>query len=278
MSGFAGVVRTDGAPMDESLAWRLAEQLEFRGPDRTTVRAVGSSAAFCFTFARTGPAPQSCDLPIAVDGEQWLIGDIRLDGRDALRDALGKKEQLLGEPCTDEELALHAWRVHGPEAGNLLLGEFAFGVWEPGRREFSALRDVIGAKPFFYAQAGEVFCFSNTLEALRIVPGIDLRLDEHFVGDFLLQGWCSDLERTVHRGIRRLRPGHLLELREGSVAQRRVAQLPIEEPLHYRRDSDYVEHFQLLLSAAVRERLPYGQAVFYLSGGLDSISVAAVAV
>ena len=278
MSGFAGVVRTDGTPVDESLARRFAEQLEFRGSDHTTVRAVEPAAAFCFTFARTGPAPQSSDLPIAVEGQQWLIGDIRLDGRDALREALSREEQLLEEFCTDEELALHAWRAHRSEAGNLLLGEFAFGVWEPGRRQFSALRDVIGAKPFFYAQAGEVFCFSNTLDALRTVPGIDLRLDEHFVGDFLLQGWCSDLERTVYRGIRRLKPGHLLELRDGCVAQRRVAQLPIEEPLHYRRDSEYVEHFQSLLGAAVRERLPSGPVAFYLSGGLDSTSVAAVAV
>lgn len=278
MSGFAGVISTDGAPVDENLVRRLAEQLEFRGPDRTTVRAVDRTAAFCFAFAKTGPAPQSGTLPITVDGQQWLIGDIRVDGRDALRQALSRKEHLLGESSTDEELALHAWRVHRCEAGSVLLGEYSFGVWEPGRRQFSALRDVIGAKPFFYAQVRRVFYFSNTLDVLRIAPGADLHLDEHFIGDFLLQGWCSDLERTVYRGIRRLKPGHLLELRDGKVAQRRVAQLPIQDPLHYRRDSDYVEQFRALLNAAVRERLPHGKAAFYMSGGLDSTSVAVVAV
>src|SRR5262249_47926127 len=154
-----------------------------------------------------------------IDGQAWMIGDVRLDGRDTLFNNLnhGKSQPEL---LTDEELVLRAWCDRQQDLGELLLGEFAFGVWEAGRRQFSGLRDLIGAKPFFYARAGDTFCFSNTLDALRVVPGVDLRLDETFVADFLLCGWCADLERTAYRGIQRLKPGHLLEFRKGEATQR----------------------------------------------------------
>jgi asparagine synthase (glutamine-hydrolysing) len=278
VSGFAGVINADGTPVDEGIVRSLAEHLKFRGPDGTTVRPIGS-AAFCFTLARTGPAPQSEHLPITLDGGHWLIGDVRLDGRDAVLDLLNQRQERepISEAQTDEELVLRVWRDHGPNLGEVLLGEYAFGVWEPERSQFSAIRDVIGAKPFFYAQTGNAFCFSNTLDALRTVPGVDLRLDEHFVGDFLLQGWCPDLERTVYRGIRRLKPGHALEYRDGRVTSRRFVALPIQDALCYRHGNEYVEHFRALLSNAVRERLPSGKAAFFMSGGLDSTSVAAMA-
>ena len=277
MSGFAGVISAGGAPVDEDLVGRMAKRLEFRGPDGTAVRMIGPNAGFCSTFARTGPAPQSSELPITIDGQQWLLGDIRLDGRDALLDTLDRAGKPATSSATDEELALRAWRVRR-DAGEQLFGDYAFGVWEPANRRLSAIRDVIGTKPFFYARAGSTFCFSNTLDALRIVPGVDLGLDEQFIADFLLQGWCPELERTVYRGIRRLRPGYLLEFREGDVATRRFAELPILEPLRYRRSSEYLEHFGSLLGAAVRDRLPNDGAAFLMSGGLDSTSVAATAV
>lgn len=276
MSGFAGVIHGDGAPVDEALLSRIAERLAFRGPDGTMVRTIGS-AGFCFTLAKTGSAPQSTDLPFSPDGQRWVLGDIRLDGREALRDALHRLGRPMLPSAMDEELALEAWRVNGAEACSLLLGDYAFGIWEPAGRRLVCVRDVIGAKPLFYSQAGSLFCFSNTLDALRLVPDLDLGFDEHFLGDFLLQGWCSDFERTVYKGIRRLKPGHFVGFQDGRVVTRRFAELPIEEPLSYRRGEEYIEQFRSLFHAAVRERLPHGNVAFFMSGGLDSTCVAAVA-
>jgi asparagine synthase (glutamine-hydrolysing) len=248
MSGFAGVVTSDGAPADREVLQRMADLLAFRGPDATVVRTVGC-AGFCFTLLRTGPAPQTEEQPFTLDGEQWLLGDIRLDGRDDLRKSLSGDGHDIHTDATDEELTLRTWRQHGTKSGDVLMGDYTFAIWEPAAKRLIGVRDVIGARPFFYSHAGNTLCFSNTLEALQVVPGVDLRLDPHFVGDFLLQGWCSDLERTVYRGIRRLKPGHLLELRHGAAVSRLFAQLPIREPLMYRRPAEYLEHFQSLFRA-----------------------------
>ena len=276
MSGFAGIVNSDGAPVDEILLRSLADRLAFRGPDAVVVKTL-EGAGFCFTLLRTGPAPQAEELPLTLDRRQYLVGDVRLDGRDDLRGALTQAGYEIPSSATDEELALRAWQLRGTDSGSLLMGDYSFAVWEPGAKRLVCVRDAIGVRPFFYAVAGSMLCFSNTLEALRIVPSLDLRLDDQFVGDFLLQGCCSDLERTVHRGIRRLKPGHLLEFRDGVVSSRRFVELPIQEPLTYRRPNEYVEHFQSLFQSAVLERVPRDRVAYFMSGGLDSTSVAATA-
>jgi asparagine synthase (glutamine-hydrolysing) len=85
------------------------------------------------------------------------------------------------------------------------------------------------------------------------------------------------MERTAFRGVRRLPAGHALKYSNGEVKARRYATLPIEEPLFLKRGEDYVEQFRGHLEQAVRDRLPAGPAGFFMSGGLDSTSVAAVA-
>jgi asparagine synthase (glutamine-hydrolysing) len=276
VSGFAGVVSCDGAPIDETLLHRIAQHLKFRGADGTNI-GTDQCAGFCFTFTRTGPAPQSENLPITQGGEQWLIGDIRLDGRNELRKRLNQAGCRVSDEATDEELTIHAWRAQGLGTTDVLLGDYSFAIWEPFAKRLVCIRDVIGSRPFFYAHVERAFWFSNTLDSLRLVPGIDLQLDEQFLGDFLLQGWCADLERTVYRGIRRLKPGHILEMKNGSITVRRLIDLPMKGPLRYQPPELYVEEFQSIFAAAVSDRIPRGNVAFFMSGGLDSTSVAATA-
>src|SRR4030088_224163 len=84
VSGFAGFISLDGAPPDVRLLERMAQALAFRGPDGSLI-TTHPRAGFCFTFLRTGPAPQCPSQPCSLDGRVWLLGDVRLDGRDDLR-------------------------------------------------------------------------------------------------------------------------------------------------------------------------------------------------
>ncbi len=58
---------------------------------------------------------------------------------------------------------------------------------------------------------------------------------------------------------------------------RRYTDFSIEATVRLKRPEEYVERFQELLAKAVRDRLPLGPCGIFLSGGLDSTSVAAVA-
>src|SRR6476661_3422347 len=106
MSGYAGIISPDNAPPDRDLLDCMAAALAFRGPDATHI-TTQPGAAFVFTFLRTGPAPQSPQQPTTIDGRVWLIGDVRLDGRDDLRRKLEQHGASLPPTAADEELILH---------------------------------------------------------------------------------------------------------------------------------------------------------------------------
>jgi len=206
----------------------------------------------------------------------WLLGDVRLDGREDLKRQLEWSDKSVSAKATDEELILRAWRRWGTDGLAKLNGDLSFALWDGTERHLWCLRDLMGARPFFYAQSAGTFYFSNTLEVLRQAPGVSSELDAQFIGDFLLQEWC-DGARTVYRDIRRLPPGHTLVYSDGELCIRCYTDFSVEEPLRLKRPEEYVERFQELLERAVRDRLPRRPCGIFLSGGLDSTSVAAVA-
>ena len=276
MSGFAGVVCTGGTAPDSHLLERMAARLTFRGPDATCIWS-RAEAGFCFTLLRTGPAPQSPEQPCTLDGRVWLIGDVRLDGREDLLCQLEGNDKSIAVEVTDEELILRAWRQWGKDGLAALNGDLSFALWDDDEHRLMCVRDLMGARPFFYAQSGGNFYFSNTLDVILQAPAVSSNLDPQFVGDFLVHEWCEDRTRTVYQDIHRLPPGHTLVYSDGGLSVHSHADFSVEEPLRLKRPEEYVEQFQELLEKAVHDRLPRQPYGIFLSGGLDSTSVAAVA-
>jgi asparagine synthase (glutamine-hydrolysing) len=276
MSGFFAMVRQDGGPVDSSLLDKIADQLAFRGPDSRSVWHAANLGS-CFAWMRTGPNRQWPCQPVIWDNRLFLWGDLRIDAQQELQRQLGDEDYPTNAKPTNEELLLRAWAKWGPASLDHLIGDFSFALWDSHEQTLWCARDFIGSRPFYYAQAAGLFCFTNTLSLLRLVPGISTEFDEVFMGDFLLQGKSADYCRTVYRDVKRLLAGHCLELSNGNLSLRRFCKLPVEEPLQLSRPEEYVEAYSDLLKTAVNERLPEGNIAIFLSGGLDSTSVCAVA-
>jgi len=84
MSGFAELSVLAGTFQTGAYLNAWLGVWSFVGPDATQIWSRGS-AGFCFTLLRTGPAPQSSEQPCTLDGRVWLLGDVRLDGREDLQ-------------------------------------------------------------------------------------------------------------------------------------------------------------------------------------------------
>ncbi len=164
MSGFAGIVSADGGTPDRK-AHRANGGTTWRFEGRTPSKSGGALARrFCFTLLRTGPSPQSDAQPFSLDGRIWLLGDVRLDGREELVRKLEQHGEQASADATNEELILRAWRQWAEKSFEILMGDFAFALWDAETRQLWCVRDLMGVRPFFYAQAGGQFIFSNTLE------------------------------------------------------------------------------------------------------------------
>ena len=135
----------------------------------------------------------------------------------------------------------------------------------------------MGIKPFYYARIGDALLFSNTLEAVRLHPGVSSRLSDLAIGDFLLFGTNYRTDVSAYEDIKKLPAAHALTASGGEIRITRYWSFPIEEPIFYRRAGDYTGEFRALLRAAVKDRLRAERASINMSGGLDSPTVAAEA-
>jgi asparagine synthase (glutamine-hydrolysing) len=275
VSGIAGIVALDGAPVDAVLLDRMAGFLASRGTDGTAAFTQGP-AGLAHALLRTGDVGDDVPQPVSFDGRTWIVADARIDAREELVRALRTGGIDASADAPAAELILHAWRLWGDDSPNHLLGDYAFAVWDAERRRLFCARDPFGVKPFYYAATPRAFVFSNTLNCVRLHPDVAAALDEGWIADFLVHGESQSPEATVYAAIRQLPPAHLLIVQDGRVSLRRWWSLPDDaEPLRLRHPRDYAERFYDTLRQAVADRLPRERAGILMSGGRDSTGLAA---
>jgi asparagine synthase (glutamine-hydrolysing) len=278
VSGFAGIVRiassAASAEADRLAIERMARAIAFRGPD-SLQQTHQPGATFAFSLLATGSPQQESSQPCTLDAETWFLGDARCDGRDELNLKLEQHGLQITNDATSERLILHAFQKFGEAGLPELHGDFSFVLWNSRIRKLLAFRDLTGSRPFFYAHHDGILVFSNTIQAVLAAPTVSREFDEGFLADFLLGFPYQDPGTSVYRSIRRLPPGHLLVFSESGISIRRIANMPVEELLLFKRGEEYVEEFRRLLDQAVRERLPSVDTTVFLSGGLDSTTIAA---
>ncbi|HMB51790.1 MAG TPA: asparagine synthase-related protein [Thermoanaerobaculia bacterium] len=199
-------------------------------------------------------------------------GRVRLDGREALRSALGL-------PADADDLALAAAAVErwDADAATHLRGDFALAAWDGERRRLHLLRDPLGAAALYLRrQTGSLFVSTST-QLLRVLPPRLDDLDEESVADFLLFGEVMHPERTAVAGLERLPPGSTLTLAPG--AERRETRHDLATLVaDTAPPDDPVERFRTAFDAAVADRLPAtGPVGAWMSDGLDGALVAATA-
>ena len=279
MSGIVALARTDGGSVERPLLDRLTASLAFRGPDGLGTQELGAIGMGHAQLATTPEAARERQ-PATLDGRVWITADARVDGR---RDLVAELSGLGAEDldhATDVELVLHAYHVWGRACAEHLLGDFAFVIWDAPRRRLFAARDPFGVKLLYYAVGPGSLVLSNTLSCVRAHPSVSERLDASAVGSFLLWGENWDRSTTTFAHVRCLPPAHTLLWEEGrdGVETKRYWDVPEEGPrLRYSDRRDYVDQFRALLAAAVEDRLRTRSASVFMSGGLDSPMVAAVA-
>jgi asparagine synthase (glutamine-hydrolysing) len=205
-----------------------------------------------------------------------IVFDGRLDNRDDLMAALSGRQMPLRE-TSDAALVLAAYRQWGEECPARLLGDFAFAIWDLKRRTVFCARDPLGVKPFFYALDDDVFAWGSDLTQVFASGCVMPEPNEGFIAECLAFAIHSH-EETLYRGVMRLPPAHSITVSETASRIARYWRLDPTIELRLGSDDEYAEQFFVRFKDAVACRLPKnGPVAAYLSGGLDSSSVVAMA-
>jgi asparagine synthase (glutamine-hydrolysing) len=115
-----------------------------------------------------------------------VAGDVRLYNVEEVRRALGVPAS---ESLSDLVLAYRGYLQWGADVPTRLVGDFAFAVWDEGRRSLFAARDQLGVRPLYYRWSSEgVFAASDVRQLLPRAGG-RLALDEDHILESLAKGF-----------------------------------------------------------------------------------------
>jgi asparagine synthase (glutamine-hydrolysing) len=161
-------------------------------------------------------------------------------------------------------------------------GMFAFAFYESKTGRLHLARDRFGEKPLYWAEANGRLIFGSEPRAVLAHPDLaDAEVDPGAVALFLNFEYLPG-DRSLRRGLRKLRPGSRLVFEPGRGATVSAYWQP--DPDEFGRthenvpEADKLDRLDALLEQAIRDRLiadvPVG---VFLSGGVDSSLVAAIA-
>ncbi|MFB7666273.1 asparagine synthase (glutamine-hydrolyzing) [Kitasatospora sp. NPDC056138] len=169
-------------------------------------------------------------------------------------------------PATDAEVVLDGYLRWGFAVAERLEGLFAFAVWDVRTSELVLCRDRFGVKPLSYLPLPDGALFASEVAALSAHPLVGDELDA--------EGLCSILAQVrrpghaVLRGLREVRPAHLVRLRPEGVSEHRYWSL--EARPHTEDLASTIETTRGLLGEAIAREAGASPAAVLLSGGLDS--------
>lgn len=199
----------------------------------------------------------------------WLAFDGRLDDRETLLPLLPERPPA-GSP--DAVLAARAWETWNTGAFGRLFGSFAIVLWDAARATAVLARDPLGARTLFYTRNG------RGLTAAREMSAPD-RLDDRWLAAYFAVAE-PEPGTTPFAGIRELPPGHWLRVDASGSELRSFwnPPLPGTGALDSRDWSAAIrEAFQAAVSCRLRDLDENEPVAILLSGGLDSVPVAAAA-
>lgn len=285
MCGIAGIIDLSGQGrlIPHLTVERMADAIVHRGPDEDGY------------LERPGVAFASRRLSIVglFDGRQPIgneDGSVAVVFNGELFDYPEKRVELQARghrfrTHCDTEIIPHLWEDYQERFWEHLRGQFAVALLDEKRRRIVLGRDRFGICPLYWSRQGDWLLFASEIKALLasgMVPAKpDLQGINHLFTFFAVPGPV-----TCFQGVQLLPPGRYLDIQLGGPGERAQVQERAYWQLEFveagqedrRNVETLTEELNDRLLAAVERRLRADvPVVSYLSGGVDSSTVVAIA-
>jgi asparagine synthase (glutamine-hydrolysing) len=283
MCGIAGILNLNGEPVSPELLEKMTDAIIHRGPDDSGIFVDGPTglghrrlAVIDLTTAGRQPmATPDGRLNLTYNGEIYNFRELRTE-----LERLG--HQFHSQ--TDSEVVLHAYDEWGTDCIQRFNGMFAFAVWDSAKKQLFLARDRYGIKPLYYTFQGKSFFFASEQKAILTQEIVKKEIDlEALLEYFTFQNIFTN--KTLLKGIHLFPPGNwaILNLDNLSTCYKALHftqywDFNFREPNKPAKEEEYIEELDRLFQQAVSRQLvsdvPVGA---YLSGGMDSGSITAIA-
>jgi asparagine synthase (glutamine-hydrolysing) len=290
MCGICGIYNFDAKPVNSKLLMEMTRTLAHRGPDDEGFLLVntfkgrkifkkenqlnqkdtdynlglGHRRLSIIDLSPRGTQPMSNE-----DGSLWIVHNGEIYNYLELKEILEKKGHKFFSH-TDTEVILHAYEEWQEACLKEFNGMWAFVIWDDRNKQLFCSRDRFGVKPFYYYFDDKTFIFASEIKPILCNNNIKRMANDKAVYDFIFHSLEDHTEDTFFKGIRRLSPGHYLEIKDGRFTQIKWWDLSHKVIEHKNIHEDFKQIFLDAVRIRLRSDVSIGSC---LSGGLDSSSI-----
>ena len=258
------------------IAQKMARTLSKRGPDAMNVFRAQHVLFGHTRLIVVDPEGGTQPMTKSRNGLCYtIVYNGELYNTEELRRELASRGHLFGSH-SDTEVLLSSYMEWGETCVDHLNGIFAFAVWDHQQEKLFMARDRLGVKPLFYKESNGSFFFGSELKAILAHPDVKAEVDREGLQEVFGLGPSRTPGHGVFRGMKELRPAHFLIYDRNGLRIRRYWNVKSKRHLHSLEET--VEQVRILVKdAVVRQLLADVPVCTFLSGGIDSSAISAIA-
>lgn len=277
MCGFAGIVDFKKILTNEQVHLEsMTDTLKMRGPDQHGYKSyphvLFGHRRLIVVDPKGGLQPMTKEqggfqYTLIYNGELYNTEDIR-------KELLNNGYQF--DSYSDTEVLLTAYMCWGVNCVEKLNGIFAFAVYDEKLEQVLLVRDQLGVKPFFYSIQGTTLIFGSEIKTVLAHPAVSPTVDREGLTEIFGLGPAVRPGSAVFKEISELPPAHLALINKKDIVIKEYWQLKATE--NHETLAEATEHLQhLLIDAIERQLVGDVPLCTFLSGGLDSSAISAIA-
>ena len=278
MCGILGIYNVNGATVNQDALIEMGNQINHRGPDGEGDYVEANVGFVHKRLAILDPSDKGQQPMYSRDGNWIVIFNGCIYNFKELREELIQKGHAF-QTETDTEVICEGLSAYGTSFFERFNGMFAIGAWNKKEQKLYLSRDRYGIKPLYYWFNGETFVFASEIKAIIKHPEYKIDVDLDALNEyFTFQNIFS--YNTLFKGVNMLPPANTVVIDNKTTFVKHNSWWDYDfsktdDTLSF---DDAKQSTKELFEQAVKRQMvadvPVGA---YLSGGMDSGSIAAVA-
>ena len=256
---------------------QAVDTIAHRGPDSLGIY-INENVFLGHTRLSIQDLSENGDQPMFSDDNRYIIifnGEI-YNHPDIRRELLTNQ---VFKSSSDTETVLYAYIKYGESILKKLNGIFAFSIFDSQTHELIIVRDHFGVKPLYFYKKDDLFLFGSEIKSFLPFK-IDLSFCPEAVFNYISFLW-SPGEKTPFNYVKKLLPGTYLKFNtKENITIDPLSFYKLKDPnvKSVLTEEEFIDALENhLLKAVERQLLSDVPVGFFLSGGLDSSLLVAMA-
>ena len=277
MCGFVGIINFHHKiSNDKHILEDMKNTLAERGPDQEgsyiSNNVLLGHRRLIVVDPKGGSQPM---IKIKDDNEFIIVYNGELYNTEDLRKELINKGYEF-DSYSDTEVLLTSYMCWGIDCIPKLNGIFAFAIYDKKLNKVLLARDPMGVKPLFYTVKNNSFIFGSEIKSLLAHPEVEPIINKESLTELFALGPAVAPGSGLYKDIYEVAPAHSVLVTPNDIKINNYWKINVYENKETINES--IEHTRNLLVDAVKRQLVGDVPLCtFLSGGLDSSAISAIA-